>query len=338
MWRSLLESLWRDPEETLTIALQTIIPVVTLSVSIWGAFTFWATTFGSPALALGVMLALESIALIGFVLHVADLAPRHPFRALRHTLPLLPAAPLVHPVHDVLIASPIIADFATAVRWTLDTTAWVAAGLLTATAVGIAWVAWETFGDTLRNRQAWVLARIDRERTREMQRIRVDQARARAELDVREAQVAAVREATRRQLEAERRELENMIPVMQASLAAAVQRQKAVRHALQELNSDVESGLPAPAPPPPAPPPVGKGSAPAQAPLEVRLAYAAFLITQGHGMRAAARGAGLAPSTLGDRLRASNRDAARLYQQVRAALPADAAALLDELITARAGR
>jgi hypothetical protein len=141
------------------------------------------------------MLALESIALIGFVLHVADLAPRHPFRALRHTLPLLPAAPLVHPVHDVLIASPIIADFATAVRWTLDTTAWVAAGLLTATAVGIAWVAWETCGDTLRNRQAWVLARIDRERTREMQRIRVDQARARAELDVREAQVAAVREA-----------------------------------------------------------------------------------------------------------------------------------------------
>jgi hypothetical protein len=55
-------------------------------------------------------------------------------------------------------------------------------------------------------------------------------------------------------------------------------------------------------------------------------------------MRAAARGAGLAPSTLGDRLRASNRDAARLYQQVRAALPRLPAALLDELITARAGR
>ena len=106
MWRSLLESLWRDPEETLTIALQTIIPVVTLSVSIWGAFTFWTTTFGSPALALGVMLALESIALIGFVLHVADLAPRHPFRALRHALPLLPAKrPLTEPLKSLLVVS-----------------------------------------------------------------------------------------------------------------------------------------------------------------------------------------------------------------------------------------
>jgi len=67
----------------------------------------------------------------------------------------------------------------------------------------------------------------------------------------------------------------------------------------------------------------------------VRLAYAAHLLTTTQGqvsVRQAAARCRIAPSTLGDQLRAVGADAAQLAQRWRAALAADELALLDALI------
>jgi hypothetical protein len=66
---------------------------------------------------------------------------------------------------------------------------------------------------------------------------------------------------------------------------------------------------------------------------DLRLAYAAYLLTRGFSARHAAAQCGVAPSTLGDRLRAAGNDAARLYRRMREALSADDQAVLDALIT-----
>ncbi len=161
----------RDPEAALTLALQAIIPLITLVVSVWGSFTFWAEMLGSAPLAVAVMLALEGVALIGFVMHVADLAAGHPFRMLRHVLPLLPAAPLAHTMHGVLLRSPVIGDLAALTGAAADGAAWGGAAALTAALVGVAWWAWESLATDLRDRHAWALRRIDRDRVRAEQDI-----------------------------------------------------------------------------------------------------------------------------------------------------------------------
>ena len=432
----------RDPEAALTLALQAIIPLITLVVSVWGSFTFWAEMLGSAPLAVAVMLALEGVALIGFVMHVADLAAGHPFRMLRHVLPLLPAAPLAHTMHGVLLRSPVIGDLAAWTGAAADAAAWVGAAALTAALVGVAWWAWESLATDLRDRHAWALRRIDRDRVRAEQDIQVTLARQRAELEVRMAQAAADRESALRRLEAERRELFDRIPMLRAELVASEERLIAVETALQALQAPLPAPTPAPAPlpapapapapaslpasdpapapdpapgplpapgpapapaptPAPAPAPAGgtwgDARAPAQAPavaprgvtpapavaprgvtpapavappaseprtaarpplrvvyaapsdgdrpavgalLEtasraVRLAYAAHLLTTTQGqvsVRQAAARCRIAPSTLGDQLRAVGADAAQLAQRWRAALAADERALLDALI------
>ena len=430
----------RDPEAALTLALQAIIPLITLVVSVWGSFTFWAEMLGSAPLAVAVMLALEGVALIGFVMHVADLAAGHPFRMLRHVLPLLPAAPLAHTMHGVLLRSPVIGDLAAWTGAAADGAAWVGAAALTAALVGVAWWAWESLATDLRDRHAWALRRIDRDRVRAEQDIQVTLARQRAELEVRMAQAAADRESALRRLEAERRELFDRIPMLRAELVASEERLIAVETALQALQAPLPAPTPAPAPlpapapapaslpasdpapapdpaplplpapgpapapaptPAPAPAPAGgtwgDARAPAQAPavaprgvtpapavaprgvtpapavappaseprtaarpplrvvyaapsdgdrpavgalLEtasraVRLAYAAHLLTTTQGqvsVRQAAARCRIAPSTLGDQLRAVGADAAQLAQRWRAALAADERALLDALI------
>ena len=426
----------RDPEAALTLALQAIIPLITLVVSVWGSFTFWAEMLGSAPLAVAVMLALEGVALIGFVMHVADLAAGHPFRMLRHVLPLLPAAPLAHTMHGVLLRSPVIGDLAAWTGAAADAAAWVGAAALTAALVGVAWWAWESLATDLRDRHAWALRRIDRDRVRAEQDIQVTLARQRAELEVRMAQAAADRESALRRLEAERRELFDRIPMLRAELVASEERLIAVETALQALQAPLPAPTPAPGPlpapapapapaslpasdpapaplpapgpapapaptPAPAPAPAGgtwgDARAPAPAPavaprgvtpapavaprgvtpapavappaseprtaarpplrvvyaapsdgdrpavgalLEtasraVRLAYAAHLLTTTQGqvsVRQAAARCRIAPSTLGDQLRAVGADAAQLAQRWRAALAADERALLDALI------
>ena len=426
----------RDPEAALTLALQAIIPLITLVVSVWGSFTFWAEVLGSAPLAVAVMLALEGVALIGFIMHVADLAAGHPFRMLRHVLPLLPAAPLAHTMHGVLLRSPVIGDLAAWTGAAADAAAWVGAAALTAALVGVAWWAWESLATDLRDRHAWALRRIDRDRVRAEQDIQVTLARQRAELEVRMAQAAADRESALRRLEAERRELFDRIPMLRAELVASEERLIAVETALQALQAPLPAPTPAPGPlpapapapapaslpasdpapaplpapgpapapaptPAPAPAPAGgtwgDARAPAPAPavaprgvtpapavaprgvtpapavappaseprtaarpplrvvyaapsdgdrpavgalLEtasraVRLAYAAHLLTTTQGqvsVRQAAARCRIAPSTLGDQLRAVGADAAQLAQRWRAALAADERALLDALI------
>ena len=422
----------RDPEAALTLALQAIIPLITLVVSVWGSFTFWAEMLGSAPLAVAVMLALEGVALIGFVMHVADLAAGHPFRMLRHVLPLLPAAPLAHTMHGVLLRSPVIGDLAAWTGAAADGAAWVGAAALTAALVGVAWWAWESLATDLRDRHAWALRRIDRDRVRAEQDIQVTLARQRAELEVRMAQAAADRESALRRLEAERRELFDRIPMLRAELVASEERLIAVETALQALQAPLPAPTPAPAPlpapapapaslpaslpasdpaltpaltpaplPAPAPAPApgdgtgGRSDAapapvPAPAPArhsnsapaaggagvvpewhghgaggaahpalrvvyaaprvvagpgaaappasraaarDLRLAYAAYLLTRGFSARHAAAQCGVPPSTLGDRLRAAGTDAARMYRRMREALSADDQAVLDALIT-----
>jgi transposase len=74
-------------------------------------------------------------------------------------------------------------------------------------------------------------------------------------------------------------------------------------------------------------------TAPQVAARDLRLAYAAYLLTRGFSARHAAAQCGVAPSTLGDRLRAAGNDAALLYRRMREALSADDREALDALIT-----
>jgi len=86
---------------------------------------------------------------------------------------------------------------------------------------------------------------------------------------------------------------------------------------------------------PPAPDRSGAadGALPETAGRPLRMACAAYLLTQGISARSAAARCGVAPSTLGDRLRAAGNDAALLYQQARSALAPGDLAALDDLIT-----
>lgn len=118
-----------------------------LAWSLWAGYTFWYDLLLSEWAAIGALLALDAVAIWGFVMHVLGIPS--PFARLRHALPLLSALPLLHALHALAAHAG-------------DVTAWLVAGALTALLGVIAWLAWRGLEALLVDAQTVALVEIDR--------------------------------------------------------------------------------------------------------------------------------------------------------------------------------
>ncbi|MDW8214372.1 MAG: hypothetical protein RMJ55_12505 [Roseiflexaceae bacterium] len=155
-----------------------------LAWSIWAGFTFWYGLFGSAWAAIGALLALDAVALWGFVMHVLRIPS--PFASLRHALPLLSALPLLHSLHALAVQQ-AHRDAA----HTGDVASWTAALALTTLLALFSWLAWRGLERLLIDPQAVALAEVeDRARRAE---VAVQRISSEAQAAVRI--IAAMREA-----------------------------------------------------------------------------------------------------------------------------------------------
>ncbi len=110
------------------LSLHVTLALVVLAWGWWGAYTFWAETFGSAWLAVGALAVIEATALAGMLAHLWRVDV--PLAALRHALPIASAVPLLHTLH------------AMAATRLSDMTAWLLSGALTAAIGAVTWVVW----------------------------------------------------------------------------------------------------------------------------------------------------------------------------------------------------
>ena len=237
-----------DAETAVTMVLHAVIPFSTLFWTLWGSFGFWTDVFGSPLLAFGAMIAVESIALIGFVMYVADWSPGSWVRRMRHCLPIIPSFQLLHTLHTVIAPNPFTFDLATRMQWTVDIASWMIAAAFTFIFSVISFGAWESFGQTLRNPYAWRLARIQREFERKQKEIEIQRAQLEAECELARLEALMIRDEKVASLSNEQLRLSAMIPVDEAMLLAKRQRYAAVSEALRRIQFPTSPDVSAPMP------------------------------------------------------------------------------------------
>jgi hypothetical protein len=237
-----------DAETAVTMVLHAVIPFSTLFWTLWGSFGFWTDVFGSPLLAFGAMIAVESIALIGFVMYVADWSPGSWVRRMRHCLPIIPSFQLLHTLHTVIAPNPFTFDLATRMQWTVDIASWMIAAAFTFIFSVISFGAWESFGQTLRNPYAWRLARIQREFERKQKEIEIQRAQFEAECELARLGALMIRDEKVASLSNEQLRLSAMIPVDEAMLLAKRQRYAAVSEALRRIQFPTSPDVSAPMP------------------------------------------------------------------------------------------
>jgi len=222
-------------ETAVIIALNAIIPIGSLAWSLWGSFGFWSDVFGSTIMALGAMIVIESVALIGFVLHVADWAPGSWIRWSRHCLPFIPSFQLLHSVHAAVAPAPFSVEAARWLDWTPDAASWAISAAFTAIFAVISFGAWESFGESLRNRHAWKIRRIQRDLERSRQEIETAMLRRNADREITRWREEADLTVAVSGLRDELGRLQARIPLTRALLEAQQARLSAVRSALQTL-------------------------------------------------------------------------------------------------------
>jgi hypothetical protein len=237
-----------DAETAVTMVLHAVIPFSTLFWTLWGSFGFWTDVFGSPLLAFGAMIAVESIALIGFVMYVADWSPGSWVRRMRHCLPIIPSFQLLHTLHTVIAPNSFTFDLATRMQWTVDIASWMIAAAFTFIFSVISFGAWESFGQTLRNPYAWRLARIQREFERKQKEIEIQRAQLEAECELARLGALMIRDEKVASLSNEQLRLSAMIPVDEAMLLAKRQRYAAVSEALRRIQFPTSPDVSAPMP------------------------------------------------------------------------------------------
>jgi hypothetical protein len=237
-----------DAETAVTMVLHAVIPFSTLFWTLWGSFGFWTDVFGSPLLAFGAMIAVESIALIGFVMYVADWSPGSWVRRMRHCLPIIPSFQLLHTLHTVIAPNSFTFDLATRMQWTVDIASWMIAAAFTFIFSVISFGAWESFGQTLRNPYAWRLARIQREFERKQKEIEIQRAQLEAECELARLGALMIRDEKVASLSNEQLSLSAMIPVDEAMLLAKRQRYAAVSEALRRIQFPTSPDVSAPMP------------------------------------------------------------------------------------------
>jgi len=237
-----------DAETAVTMVLHAVIPFSTLFWTLWGSFGFWTDVFGSPLLAFGAMIAVESIALIGFVMYVADWSPGSWVRRMRHCLPIIPSFQLLHTLHTVIAPNSFTFDLATRMQWTVDIASWMIAAAFTFIFSVISFGAWESFGQTLRNPYAWRLARIQREFERKRKEIEIQRAQLEAECELARLGALMIRDEKVASLSNEQLRLSAMIPVDEAMLLAKRQRYAAVSEALRRIQFPTSPDVSAPMP------------------------------------------------------------------------------------------
>lgn len=193
------QSLHRSPfadrpwEFRLSLALHAAIPAVTLVWSFASAFFFWGATFGSPWIALGAVVTVEALGLLGFAMHVLDVTSSRFWRTLRFLLPLLPVPSLLFSLHGIVGAHATwIADAALRLRLDRDGMAWAVAIVLTVVVVTIAWGSWNALEalliDPVAHRMRAIHRRhrmLERERAMSESELDLEYALQRAQLQAR---------------------------------------------------------------------------------------------------------------------------------------------------------
>ena len=318
-----------DAETAVTMVLHAVIPFSTLFWTLWGSFGFWTDVFGSPLLAFGAMIAVESIALIGFVMYVADWSPGSWVRRMRHCLPIIPSFQLLHTLHTVIAPNSFTFDLATRMQWTVDIASWMIAAAFTFIFSVISFGAWESFGQTLRNPYAWRLARIQREFERKQKEIEIQRAQLEAECELARLGALMIRDEKVASLSNEQLRLSAMIPVDEAMLLAKRQRYAAVSEALRRIQFPTSPDVSAPMPL--AAPSNGSDSVSLAAPSNgsdpvehialsedeeklIRFACAAYLLGIGASLAYAASQCNVPRTTLRDRVH--NAEGATRYVEI----------------------
>lgn len=124
----------------ITLTIHIVLATAVLGWSLWGAYTFWAATFGSPWAALGVIVLIEAGALAGYALHI--LGSASPVALARHALPVVSVAPAAKSLHDL------------AARQVGDGWAWAVAIALAGVLALAAWAVWAGLEMLLLDRDA----------------------------------------------------------------------------------------------------------------------------------------------------------------------------------------
>ncbi len=124
----------------ITLTIHIALATAVLGWSWWGAYTFWAATFGSPWAALGIIALIEAGALAGYALHL--LGSASPVALARHALPLVSVAPAAKSLHDL------------AARQVGDGWAWAVAIALAGVLALAAWAVWAGLERLLIDRDA----------------------------------------------------------------------------------------------------------------------------------------------------------------------------------------
>ncbi len=124
--------------------------------SAWGAYTFWATIFGSGMVAVGALLVIEVTTIAGTVLWWLD--DPSPLTRLRHLTPVVSTLPIAHSLHA--LAAPAVGDV----------TGWIVAGILTLAIAVVSWLAWDGLGRTIIDLDALIERQRQRQWEQEQQR------------------------------------------------------------------------------------------------------------------------------------------------------------------------